>query len=153
MEFVYLADHPEALPTVAKWYYHQWGKQHDITSLHMSMEMLKDYLNRDNIPLLILAKDEDEILGAVQLKYYEMDIYPQKEHWVGGVFVDEKHRGKKIARQLVSRAVEVARAYNIDTLFLQTEKLNGGLYTKLGWKVIEKTTYRNKQVSVMRIDL
>lgn len=153
MEFVFLADYPEAIPIVADWYYHQWGHQHELISPQKSEEMLSDYLNRDKIPLLILAKKRDEILGAVQLKYYEMDNYPQKEHWLGGVYVPEKHRGKKIARQLVLKALEVAKTHGIDTLFLQTEKLNGGLYKRLGWNLVEKTTYKKKPVLVMRKDL
>lgn len=153
MEFDYLADRPEAIPLIAEWYYEQWGHQHKVTSLKKSEEMLSDYLNRDKIPLLILATQGDEILGTVQLKYYEMDIYPQKEHWLGGVFVPKKHRGKKIAKKLVSKAIKVAKEHQIDTLFLQTEKLDGGLYKKLGWYLVEMSVYRNKPVLVMRKDL
>ena len=153
MEFVYLADQPEAISLVAKWYFDQWGRQHEVTSLKQAEEMLKDYLNDDKIPLLILAKKSDQIVGAVQLKYYEMKIYPQKEHWLGGVFVPEEHRGKKIAEKLVLKAEQVAKKHDVETLFLQTEKLNGGLYKRLGWNLVEKTIYRNKHVSVMRKDL
>ncbi len=153
MEFVYLADHPEAIPIVAKWYYEQWGRQHEVPSLEKSEEMLTAYLNRERIPLMILAKKEDEILGAIQLKYYEMDIYPQKEHWLGGVFVPEQHRGRKIAENLVLRAMKIAKKLHVKTLFLQTEKLNGGLYKRLGWNLVAKTLYRNKAVLVMRKDL
>lgn len=153
MEFVYLADHPEVIPVVAKWYFDQWGDQHNVNSLEKSEEMLLDYLNRNKIPLLILAKEKNEILGAVQLKYYEMDIYPQKEHWLGGVFVPKKHRGKKIAEKLVLKAVQIAKKHGVKSLFLQTEKLNGGLYKRLGWNLVEKTVYRNKPVSLMRKDL
>lgn len=153
MEFVYLADQPEAIPIVAKWYFDQWGQQHKVKSLEKSEEMLTDYLNRDKIPLLILAKEKDEIVGTVQLKYYEMDIYPQKEHWLGGVFVPKKHRGKKIAEKLILKAVKVAKTHGVETLFLQTENLNGGLYKRLGWNLVEKTIYRNKTVLLMKKDL
>lgn len=153
MEFVYLADHPNAIPTVAKWYFEQWGRQHQVKSLKDCEEILSDYLNHDKIPLIILAKKENEILAAVQLKYYEMDIYPQKEHWLGGVFVSVKHRKKRVAEKLVLEAVRVAKRLGVETLFLQTEKLSGGLYKKLGWNFVEKTVYRNKPVLVMRKDL
>lgn len=153
MEFVYLADHPEAIPIVAKWYYEQWGHQHEVPSLEKSEEILTDYLNRDKIPLLILAKKEEKILGTVQLKFYEMDIYPQKEHWLGGVFVPKQHRGNKIAEKLVLQAMKIAKNHEVKTLFLQTEKLNGGLYKRLGWNLVEKSIYRDKPVLVMRKDL
>lgn len=150
MEFVYLADYPAALPIVAKWYYNEWGKQHGVDSVIKSEEILADYLNRDSIPLMILAMEEDEILGAVQLKYYEMDIYPNKEHWLGGVYVPAKHRGRKIAGKLVLFASNIAKFHGVDILFLQTEKMDGGFYKHLGWEPIEKINYRNKRVLVMK---
>ena len=146
MKFVYLADNPEALPLVAKWYYDEWGRQHGVDSIDKSKEILMDYQNRNRLPLMLLAKEKNEILGAVQLKYYEMDIYPNKEHWLGGVYVSETHRKRKIARKLVMHAVEIAKSHEVNVLYLQTEKLDGGLYTILGWKPIEKVTYRNKNV-------
>ena len=150
MEFVYLADYPEAIPIIAKWYYNQWGHLHGLDSQKTSEEMLADYLSWDTMPLLILAREEDEIIGAVQLKYYEMDIYPQKEHWLGGVYVVEQHRGKKIAEKLVLRAMDTAKSFGVDTLYLQTEKIDGGLYKRLTWKPVEKVKYRNKHVLIMK---
>lgn len=153
MEFVFLADHPGALSLVAEWYYQQWGKEHGMSSVKESEEILTDYLNRHEFPLIILARENGEILGAVQLKFYEMDIYPNKEHWLGGVFVPVKHRGKKIARKLVKHATEFAVSKGVDILYLQTEKLDGGLYKKLGWKPIETVNYRGKSVLVMKKNL
>lgn len=150
MEFIYLADQEEALPVVAEWYYRQWGKEHGMESVKESEKILSGYLNRDDIPLVMLAWEKGELLAAVQLKYYEMDIYPNKEHWLGGVFVPEKHRGRKIARKLVKHATEFAKSHGVDILYLQTEKLNGGLYKELGWKPIEKVGYRGKNVLVMK---
>lgn len=150
MEFVYLADRPDAIPVVAKWYFNQWGYLSEIHSIEKMTQILQGYLHRDTIPLILLAVENDQILGAVQLKYYEMDIYPNKEHWLGGVFVPKQHRGKKIARKLVLKAIEEAKSHDVNTLFLQTEKMDGGLYKKLGWKAVEKVICRNKLVLVMK---
>jgi hypothetical protein len=43
---------------------------------------VRDYLNKDKILLIIMAIEGDEILGVAQLKYHEMSIYPDKEHWL-----------------------------------------------------------------------
>jgi GNAT superfamily N-acetyltransferase len=153
MEFVYLADRQDAIPVVAKWYFNQWGYLSEVPSLEKMTEILRAYLNRDHIPLIILAVNKDQILGAVQLKYYEMDIYPNKEHWLGGVYVPQQYRGKRIARKLVLRAVDVAKSYGVNTLFLQTEKINGGLYKRLGWETVERVIYREKLVLVMKKEL
>jgi len=112
-------------------------------------ERLHDYLNTDKIPLIVLAVEEDEILGAAQLKYREMDIYPEKEHWLGGVYVSEKHRGNKIAEIIIGKVVSVAKKLKVNNLYLQTENLNGGLYRRLGWQLLEQVKYRGLDVLVM----
>lgn len=150
MEFVYLADRPDAIPTVAKWYFKQWGYLRDVSSIEKTVQLLQQYLNRDQIPLIILAVDNEEILGAVQLKFYEMEIYPEKEHWLGGVYVAANHRKKKVAQNLIRKAIEVAESHCIETLWLQTQKLDGGLYKRLGWEPVEQAEYHREKVLVMK---
>lgn len=150
MNFVYLADRPDAIPTVAKWYYNQWGYLRDVNSFEKTVQLLQQYLNRNEIPLIILAVDNEELLGAVQLKFYEMEIYPEKEHWLGGVYVSPKHRKKRVAEKLIRKAIEVAESHRVETLYLQTQKLDGGLYKRLGWKPVDKVEFKGKKVLVMK---
>ncbi len=112
-------------------------------------EKLNQFLNRDALPLILLATAEDELLGAAQLKFHEMNIYPDKEHWLGGVYVSPKHRGKGIAAEIITRLIFLAEGFNIPKLFLQTENLSGGLYTRLGWTPIEIVNYHQVDVLVM----
>ena len=81
---------------------------------------------------MVLALEKDAVLGVAQLKYREMDIYPEKEHWLGGVYASEKFRRKKIAENIIVRLIDIAKALGVKTLYLQTENLNGGLYRRLG---------------------
>lgn len=150
MKFEYLADHEEAIPLIAKWYYNEWGRANEEISLVEVRLKLKKYLNRNKIPLLILAMENGEIMGTAQLKYYEMDIYPEKKHWLGGIFVPPEYRGKKTGNGLVQKASHIARSLDIRVLHLQTEKMDGGLYTKLGWEPVEKAYYRDRNVLVMK---
>jgi GNAT superfamily N-acetyltransferase len=78
-----------------------------------------------------------------------MTIYPDKEHWIGGVYVAEKFRGKKVASTLVSHAITLAWDMGVKALYLQTIRHDGGLYRKLGWKGMDKVVYRGIEVSVM----
>jgi GNAT superfamily N-acetyltransferase len=91
----------------------------------------------------------DEVIGSAELKYREMAIYPEKEHWLGGVFVIPKHRGKGIAARLVESVVETARALDVAVLHIQTQRLDGGLYRALGWQATEQTKNRGLDVLVM----
>ncbi len=149
MKLEYLADHPGLLPTVAQWYFEEWGYLSEEKTLEQDIQRLQIYLNKDKVPLILLAIQDGELVGAAQLKFREMSIYPEKEHWVGGVYVAEAHRGKGIARQILLELIAIAKSLKIETLYLQTEHLNGGLYGRMGWMPIEQVNYRGIEVLVM----
>lgn len=149
MDFIYLADCEEAIPIIAEWYFEQWGRRMEETSQDETARRLQKYLNRNEIPLMVLAVDNDAILGVAQLKYREMEMYPEKEHWLGGVFVQPEQRGKGVAAGLVKRVIEIARSLGVETLYLQTERLDGGVYARLGWKAREIVNYKDLEVLVM----
>ena len=149
MDVKFLADQKDAIPVIAEWYFKQWGILAGEKSVDETILKLQEYLNRKKIPLLILAAEKREIMGVVQLKRYEMDIYPDKEHWLGGVYVAPEFRGKRVASRLVTRAAGIAHSFGIDTLYLQTERLDGGLYAHLGWEPLEQVEYRGLNVLVM----
>lgn len=153
MELQLLAENQQALPIVAEWYFTEWGHLKKGNSLAKAKESLSDYLNTDKIPLLILAVESGKILGAAQLKYHEMTIYEDKEHWLGGVYVAKSHRGEKIAEAIIARIVSLAEQFGVSKLYLQTEHLDGGLYGRLGWNPIEKVTYRGLRVLVMEREI
>lgn len=149
MEFEFLADNKKAIPILANWYFTEWGQLEKGNTLDKVTEKLHGYLNTDKIPLIILAVERDDILGAAQLKYREMDIYPEKEHWLGGVYVSKKYRGNKVAEKVIGEVVSVAKRVNVHKLYLQTEDLSGGLYRRLGWQPLEQVKYRGLDVLVM----
>lgn len=149
MELVYLADNKQAIPVIANWYFEQWGFLRQDDSLQKVTARLEEYLNRDKIPLMVLAMEDGEILGASQLKYREMDIYPEKEHWLGGVYVAETHRGNGIATALVKKIITLAEQFGVEKLYLQTEHPDGGLYRRLGWQGIERVNNHGMEVLVM----
>ena len=153
MELELLANNREAIPIVANWYYKEWGYLSKESTLTKVTEKLHDYLNTDKIPLIVLAKDNGKILGASQLKYREMDIYPEKEHWLGGVYVSENYRGKGIAEKIIMKIISIAKDIGVHKLYLQTERLDGGLYKRLGWHPIGQVNYRGLDVLVMEKEI
>ena len=145
----YLADHPEAVPLVAGWYFAEWGYLNPAATLERTRDKLVASMNRDVIPLTLLAVIDEEVVGAAQLKYREMPMFPEKEHWLGGVYVVPEYRGQDIAAQLVDSVVEAARNLGVQTLHIQTERLDGGLYASLGWTPVEQVN-RGPDVLVMQ---
>ena len=154
MNFMFLADRPDAISLVAAWYIGEWGYRDGETGPISVEENLRVYLERDRLPLILLAvdgegTDGEEILGAAQLKFREMDIYPEKEHWLGGVYVASEHRGRGVASALVGEAIRIARGLGVERLHLQTEHPQGGIYAHLGFEPLERVTYHGIDVLVM----
>jgi GNAT superfamily N-acetyltransferase len=127
MRFLYLKERPDALPLVARWYVEQWGHLKPDRTIEMMQKELHAYLNSARIPLLVLAVTGETVMGAAQLKLREMTIYPDKEHWLGGVYIAAAYRGKGAATRMVRHMVKLARELGVATLHLQTDDLRGGI--------------------------
>ncbi|WP_200890381.1 GNAT family N-acetyltransferase [Pseudoalteromonas luteoviolacea] len=151
--FYYLADKPEYLPTVARWYYLQWCEQSGRYTLAQITEKLRNSLSRHALPQVVIAMMGSKLVAAAELKIREMDDYPQYEHWIGGVYVDAQMRGMQIGKRLVSYVVSQAKLAQIKTLYLQTEQLDGGLYRQLGFEPMFETHSTGYHVLVMKKSL
>lgn len=153
MKFEFLADRPDAINLVAQWYYDEWAYDNPQASPASIAQKLSSGLNRDRVPLLLLATDSYKVVAAVELKYREMDIYPDRVHWLGGLYVTPDYRGHGLGVQLVAHALKLAEEFGISKLYLQTEKLDGGIYTGLGWRPLERVNNKGINVLVMEIDI
>ena len=99
---------------------------------------------------MILATLHDAVAGVAALKLHEMeDVFPDREHWLGGVVVRREYRGRGIGSALVREVERVAAGRGVELLHLQTEDLDGGLYARLGWEPRERLTYRSYEALVM----
>lgn len=153
MKFELLADNKDFIPTIADWYSTEWGHLSKNNTVEGFKKSLLDYLNSDQLPLIVVAKQSNKPLGVCQLKFHEMDIYTDKEHWLGGVYVAEQYRGRHIAEKMIHEALAIAPELGVCKLYLQTERLDGGLYKRLGWQAIEQVNYHGIDVLVMERDV
>jgi GNAT superfamily N-acetyltransferase len=78
-----------------------------------------------------------------------MSIYPEKEFWLESLFVSPEFRGCGIGSALAEEIAVIAKGFGVKELYLQTENLDGGLYKRLGWNIIETTEYNSVWVAVM----
>lgn len=137
---------------LAQWYHAQWGRDAGL-SLEQELRRLNAPQDAEGFPHLIAAFDGQQIVGAIQLKRREMEVFPEYEHWLGSVYVADSHRGRGLAGGLVERAVVQARSMGIAQLYLQTEALDGGLYARLGWKPLQEADSHGYHVLVMAREL
>ena len=149
MRYALLADFPQAVPFIARWYFEEWGAGLKGNTYEKTCERLQGKLNRDRLPLHLLAIDEQQVVGVAGLKIREMDLYADRTFWLGSVYVDPGRRGAGIGSELIQEIVKLGRGLDIKVLNLQTEQADGGVYARLGWSPIERVRYHGVDVTVM----
>ncbi len=145
-----LADLPSAIPLVARWYYEEWGRELPDNSPEICAAWLAPQVNRERAPLHLIALTESEVVGTAALKLREMDEFPEREHWLGGVFVPVEQRSRGVAAALTRFALAQAARIGVRELFLQTDRLDGGLYANAGFEPLERVRSGGHEVLVMR---
>lgn len=149
LQFVFLADHPELVPQVIRWWYTAWADRMAADPAE-SENRLRDSLSKKSLPIHIIAMLEDTPVGTAALKLQELgDLYGTRQNWLGNVFVDDRHRGQRFASQLAQHVIELARQHEMPHLHLQTADLSGGLYARLGWQPVEQFEYRGQPTLLM----
>lgn len=151
MRIELLSKNKDFIPEIVKWYYEEWGHSDYVNSIEEEINKLSIFLNEDKLPLILTAIEGDILVGVAQLKFFEMDIYPELEHWLGGVYVAPDYRRRGIAKLIVEESKNVARKLGVQKLYLQTEYIDGGIYSQLGWKLVDKLIYNNVNVAVMEL--
>lgn len=137
IEFVVLRDHPEFLPIVADWYFNEWGGHVAGHTLAAERERVETVEEGSVLPLLLIALDAGEPVAVARLKRHERTEHPEREYWLGGVYVHASCRGRGVAAQLIDALMERAVGLGVRDVHLQTKVDDGGLYRRLGWRPLE----------------
>ena len=150
MQVAYLADHPEHLSTIAKWYYDEWGKNGKSFTYDAIYEIgLSRVNNKGALPFSFVLLSDDSVIGVAELKYRENKHHPEYEHWIGGVYVCPNHRGKGYSEVLISRAKQFARELGIEKLYLQSDAHNIALYQKYGFEALHESEHSGDVTTIM----
>ncbi len=149
MKIEFLADHPQFIPVLAKWYFDEWGHAFAHNSVQKTIDSISGKLNKNKAPLYLIATDENQVVGAIQIKTKAPDDY-----WLEAVYVPIGNRHKGIAKNLCLQALEVARSFNAKELKLETAAIEtGGLYQQIGWKPIKKYQKDGRDLLLMTYPL
>jgi predicted N-acetyltransferase YhbS len=151
IEIEYLANHPHTLPKIASWLYQEWGYRSPDGAPSGMEEMLKTRLNRDWLPLALVALEGESPAGTVSLKLQELDARPQYPYWLGSLYVPPEFRRRGIGSKLVRAGEKAAGKIGIDCLYLYTRRTeNEALYASLGWAWVEELVYEDRSAVIMR---
>lgn len=148
----YLADCPACLPTVSAWVFGEWGKDMPGLTEAGLTQIFSGHLNRDRIPLTLVAFWEGQPAGTASIYRHDMDIRPNLSPWLAAVFVAPPHRQQGIGSALVKAVENTAQKLQIERLYLFTPDQER-FYARLGWSVLERVEYRNQMVVVMHKEM
>jgi predicted N-acetyltransferase YhbS len=143
-----LANHPEAISTLASWSHNQWGYLYPERTLEDVEKAVAQRTNTDHIPLALVAHDGDELVGTVCLKEHDMDNRQELTPWLAGLYVKASRRGEGFGRQLVAAIEKKARELGVETLYLYTPE-SEGFYRQLGWSAVEHVEYHGHPATIM----
>lgn len=151
LSIVYLKDHPEHVPLVAKWMFETWGHYNPHASYEKTELKLRAHLNKDQLPITYIALDDEQPVGTGSLRITD-GIRPDLMPWLASLFVLPEHRGNGIAQSLIDQIKEKAQQLEYSTLYLLAFDQNiPQWYEKLGWKMIGEDFLYDHPVKVMSI--
>jgi predicted N-acetyltransferase YhbS len=148
----YLADRPEHVATVAAWHRREWGHLRPEESLEIRASKLRARSGHRQIPTVFIASTDGTPLGSAMLVAHDMDSHLHWSPWLAGVVVAPEYRGRGIGAALVEHAVAEARELGLPTLYLYTFSTEQ-YYARLGWQLIERSSYFGESVSIMSCSL
>ncbi len=152
MKIEYLADHQSLIPTLAEWFYAEWSHLHPGKSREDIQHIISLRINRDKVPMTLVALQENELIGSVSLKIYDMDNRPELTPWLASLYVREDCRGRGIGSKLVTAIEDRSRVLGVKILYLFTPA-SEAYYAKRGWQVMERVLYHTFPVTLMSKNL
>jgi len=153
MEIHYLED--RVIPVLAAWIYNEWSYLYPGATLKDFEGLLLERINKNILPLTLVAMEAGEPVGTASLKAFDMETRRDLTPWLTSLYVAKPWRKRGIGSNLV-RAIE-KKAGELETrklfLFSTDAALVDLFYTKLGWAVREETLYHSFHVTIMEKDL
>ena len=116
--FEYLADHPEHLPTLARWHHQEWGGQVRDWPVEVAQAELASHRQRSAIPTTIIALEGEILLGSASLLVEDMPDFPPLAPWLASVYLIPERRGRGLGTALVRRVIAEARRLGVGRLYL-----------------------------------
>ena len=148
----FLADHPDTIPTLVKWFRAQWPDYHAAMS---DEEMEQDFLedaSRVRLPIRLIAFESNEPVGTILLRKNGSDTLPNYQPELGGLYVVESHRGRGIATELLHAGMQLARKQGYETVFATTVAA-AGILERLGWEFVKTVIHQDGQTALYRCKL
>lgn len=152
MKIGYLADHPDAIPMLARWSHEEWANLHPDRTIADVERLMIERSNKTKIPLCLVALESGNVIGMIALKSQDLESRPSLSPWLAGLYVKKEHRNRGVGKTLVSALEKTAISMGVSRLYLYTPGQEA-FYLRLGWSVREHTQWNDQLVTVMEKEL
>jgi predicted N-acetyltransferase YhbS len=130
-QITHLFNHPHLIESVAQMIYDEfWRDVVDGMSVADLVAHLHTATDAKRIPLSLIALQDDQLVGTVNLIENDDDARTHLRPWLAAMVVRANVRGQGIGTQLVNALLTEARAMKIPTLYFGTD--GPGFYERLG---------------------
>jgi len=148
----FLADYPDTVPTLAKWFRDQWPDYYaDMSQEQMEQDFLSE-ASRDRLPSRLIAFESSELAGTIVLREHGTETLPEFQPELGGLYVVESHRGHAIGTELVRAGMKLALDQGYETVYATTV-VAAGILEHLGWEFIKTVIHQDGQLALYRCKL
>ena len=139
MEIALLADRPDAIDSLSRWYEEEWAPYYGEGGLGDARADLVSRCNLDRLPIGLVALEGTRICGTAAL---DRDASTGLSPSIVGLLVAKEHRNKGAASALLDGAERLAQDLGYDEVFLSTSMLGAAL-ARRGWRERGETEFLN----------
>ena len=148
----FLADYPDTIPTLARWFRDQWpGYYANWSQAEMEQDFLED-ASHGRLPIRLVAFESNELAGTIVLRENGAEALPDFLPELGGLYVAESHRGHGIGTELVRAGMKLALDLGYETVYATTVAA-AGILERLGWEFIKTVIHQDGQPSLYQCNL
>ncbi len=150
MRIVLLADVPETMPTLARWFVAEWEPYYGGNGPGDAEADLAQCCNRDRLPLAVVALNGDGgVLGTAALKSESVGSELGVGPWLAALLVGEAHRCRGVGSALVGAIEAEAHRLGFSEIFTSSDGATG-LLERGGWRAFETARSLRGTVAVYR---
>lgn len=121
----YLAERPEALPTLVAWFEDEWEPYYGPNGPGDARSDLSGSMNRDHLPICLVALDDGgALLGTISLKSTSIS-HPELGSWGATSLVAPGMRRRGVGTVLVRPLENEAARLGFEKLYKSTDAANG----------------------------
>ena len=148
-----LADYLAWLPALARRHYDQWGSLTGAGSFDGYVALLTEAAASRTVPSVLVAVADGELLGSANLVACDLPPRSGLTPWLAQLFVEPNRRRAGVGAALVRAVLERARQCGYARVYLYTSGTLPQYYTRLGWRVVERLSYLERERTVMDYDV